>query len=188
MKDYRYANRGMTLEQLIRHSNMRYREAGVAVIEKQATEFIPIRDGRGRVVSCKIVGQSSVDFIGRVGSMPIAIESKHTSSDSIRWDAVQEHQGDFLTRFSEGGQGIGIVLVSFKLERFFAVPWAFWETARTAWIETPKTKVTVEFEGVTWTTNGKASMKPSDLLPEWEIPFGGLNGLDYLAGIKLKHR
>lgn len=188
MKDYRMANRGQNLEQIIRYSNMRYRDSGLAVIEKQATEFIPIRDGRGRVVSCKIIGKSSVDFIGRVGSIPIAIEAKHTSIDSIRWDVVQEHQGDFLTRFSEGGQGISLVLVSFKLERFYAVPWPFWETARTAWIETPKTKVRVEFEGVTWTTNGKASMKPSDLLPEWEVPFGGMIGLDYLEGIRSKHR
>lgn len=181
MKNYTYGNRGMNFEQFIRHSNIRYQDAGLAIVVKQPTEFLPIRDGRGKIVSCKVEGKSSVDFIGRVGSVPIAIEAKHTSSDSIRWDAVQEHQGDFLTRFSEGGQGISLVLVSFKLERFYAVPWAFWETARTAWIETPKTKVTVEFEGVTWTTNGKASVKPSELLPEWEIPFGGMIGLDYLA-------
>ena len=31
-----------------------------------------------------------------------------------------------------------------------------------------------------WKTNGKASLKAEDLLPEWEITIGGKTGLDYL--------
>ena len=180
MKDIRYANKGMPFEQFVIYSNERYLQRGEAVIDKVPTEFIPIRDSRGKVISCKVNKKSSVDFLGRVGSRPIAIEAKHTSSDSIRWDAVQPHQAAYLERYIDRGQGIGVVLVSFNLRRFWAVPAQFWLAARSAWENSPKSKPTVEHEGTIWTGNGKASVKQSELLPEWEVTMDARIGLDYL--------
>ena len=175
-----HANRGQDLETFIRYANSRYRATGEAIITKQPTEFLPIRDRRGVVVSCKVAEKSTVDFIGRVRNRPLAMEAKRTKGDSIRWAEVKDHQAAFLTDFMGNGEGISLVVVSFDLRTFYAVPWAFWEAARTAWIKNPKSKVTVTHNGTTWTTNGKASVKESELLPEWEVKMGGRIGLDYL--------
>lgn len=186
-----YGNRGRTFEEFITFANKRYREQGAAVVWKVPTPFLPIRNGRGEIVSCKVEEKSCVDYLGRVGDRPIAIEAKHTKGDSIRWDAVQEHQSAFLTDFCRGGNGISLVVVSFGLGRFYAVPWQAWKRGRDAWQEAQRKGLRkaeiVEVrandeEGnyKTWSTNGKASVKENELLDEWEITMGGKYGLDYL--------
>lgn len=186
MKDYRQANRGQAFEDFIGFANRRYREMGLAIVEKQNTHFIPIRDRNGRITNCIVQERSTVDYIGRAGNTPVAIEAKNTKGKNIRFDAVQEHQGAFLTDFCANGEGISLVLVSFSMERFYVVPWAFWRTGRDAWEKAKRRgekvaeKKTVTFRGQTWTTSGKASVRPDELLPEWEVPMGGRIGLDYL--------
>ena len=186
MKDRRYGNRGMTLEEFMNYSNNCYRRDGVAVVWKVPTAFKPIRDYRGVVVSCKVEEKSCVDFLGRVGSIPLAVEAKETRSDSIRFDAVQDHQGEFLRDYEGQGEAICLVVVSFNLDRFYAIPAKFWLTARDAWKEAQRLKkrkadqITIEYNGETWTTPGKASVREDELLPEWRVECGGRYGLDYL--------
>lgn len=186
MKDRRYANRGATFEQYLRYTNERYKNDGVAVICKIPTEILPIRNAYGTVVNAKVCTKSTVDFIGRAQNRPIAIEAKETKSDSIRFDAVQDHQADFLRLYEQEGAGISLVVVSFNLERFYAVPATFWLAGRDAWKKAQKLgkkkaeQITITYEGQTWTTTGKASVKETELLPEWKIEQGGRYGLDYL--------
>lgn len=177
-----HGNRGMTLEEIVKLSNLRYRHTGVAVITKIPTEFLPIRNRSGKVVNCKANGKASVDFIGRRMDEPIAIEAKETNDGLIRYDAVQEHQKDFLDDFMDNGEGLSYVLVSFSLERFYMVPWRYWRVGRAAWKEAQRQgKRKAEIITVDgWNTNGKASLKESDLLPEWEVKMNTRVGLDYL--------
>ena len=189
-KDYRYANRGQSFEEFLRFANEQYKREGVAVIQKIPTEFIPLRNAEGRVCNVKVKGKSSVDFIGRLGNTPIAIEAKETRSDTIRFDEVQDHQAEFLDVFTAGGAAPGYIVVSFNLDHFYLVPWPFWKAARDAWKDAQwrcKKKaeaITVEHNGQTWTTPGKASVRRSELHPEWEIKTGGRMGLDYLGVYK----
>ena len=177
-----HANRGQTLEEIIKLSNAQYRYHRHAVITKIPTEFLPIRNRSGQVVSCKVNGKASVDFIGRVEGTPIAVEAKETNADNIRYDAVQEHQKDFLDDFTNDSDGLGYVLVSFALERFYMVPWRFWRAGRQAWKDAQR-RGNRKAEVITacgWNTSGKASMKESELNPEWEVKMHSRVGLDYL--------
>lgn len=174
MKDFRQANKGKAFEEYIAYSNRAYLNSDVAVITKQYVEMLPIRNHQGAVVSCKVGEKSTVDYLGRFRNIPIAIEAKNTKSGVIRFDAVQDHQARFLKQFTSEGQGIGLVLVSFNLDRFFAIPSVFWLAAREKWEEAKRKsekkteKVTISCFGQTWTTPGKASIRPEELLPEWE--------------------
>lgn len=185
-KDKRYANRGQSLEQFIRFANDQYKRDGIAVVTKIPTEFLPIRNAYGQVVSCKVVEKSSVDFIGRVGSMPLAGEAKETKQDNIRFDAVQDHQAAFLDAYEGENEAICVVVVAFNLKTFYVVPWRFWKAGREAWKQAQSygkrtaDKITIEYNGETWTTTGKASVKESELLDEWRVDTGGRYGLDYL--------
>lgn len=190
MKSVSHANRGASFENYIGYANKMYRREGIAIIEKQYVEMLPIRDGMGRVVNVKICEKSTVDYIGRLGSTPIAIEAKHTSVDTIRFDAVQDHQSDFLTDYSAKEEGLAFVLVSFKLNAFYCIPWPFWKAARDAWKKAQwqgkkkAEQITIEYNGQTWTTPGKASVHAAELLPDWRVETGGRTGLDYLAAYK----
>lgn len=60
-----HANRGRPFEELLKLASARYQIAGRGVVRKVPTEFLPIRDARGEVVSCKVEEKSCVDFLGR---------------------------------------------------------------------------------------------------------------------------
>ena len=190
MKDFRKANRGMSLEEFITYSNQSYRRDGVAVVWKVPTPFKPIRNAYGQVVSCKVDGKSCVDYLGRVGTVPIAIEAKETKDTSIQFNRVEDHQADFMDSFFGQNEAIGLVVVSFSLTSFYAVPWPFWKAARDAWKAAQKLgkrkaeQITITHDGQTWTTTGKASAKESEMLKEWEVVPGGLYGLDYLQNYR----
>ena len=179
-----YANRGMTFESYIEYANERYRNHGVAVVVKQPTPFKPIRNRQGQVVSCKVEEKATVDYLGRYRGVPVAIEAKHTSTNRIRFDAVQDHQAKFLDDFvGEYGVGFGAVLVSFQMERFFLVPWCFWKEARDLWRKSRGTKRMINSYAMTWETTGKASVSADELLPEWEIKQNNKYGLAYLSKV-----
>lgn len=183
MKNRSFANRGGTLEQYIKFANTGYRRDRIAFIEKQSTEFIPLRDGYGKVYSVKVERKATFDFLGRYKSHPIAIEAKNTNTDSIRFDAVQPNQADDLDDFTAEPGTIGLVLVSFNLERFFAVPWAFWGYAYDLRVRRDDKTTTVNLHafGQEWDVPKKKSVRIEELNPAWEVSgHGTLYGLDYL--------
>lgn len=170
MKQKQYANRGQPFENFIRFANERYQQKDVAVITKQATEFIPIRNSSGKVCNVKVEHKATVDFLGRYKQYPIAIEAKNTSSDSIRFDAVQPHQADYMDRFCNQPGTIGLVLVSFNLQKFYAVPWAFWGEAYDLRVRR-QNKATVRLHAFDeeWTVPNKMSARIEDMSPLWEV-------------------
>ena len=183
---YNKANLGMPFEELLEYTNQRYMINKEAIVCKQHTKFIPLRNAYGQIVSCKVEEKATVDFLGRYKYLPVAIEAKHTSSDRISYSQVKLHQSLFLESFRSNGYGFSGVLVSFKMERFFFVPWPFWKAARCAWENrTNKNsrkaeKVTVERYGIQWETNGMATVSADELPKEFEVKTDHKYGLPYL--------
>ena len=145
------------------------------------------------MTGCKVNQKSCVDYLGRVGTMPIALEAKETRQDSIRFDAVQDHQASFLDDFTKDDKGLGAVVVSYSLNSFYVIPWACWRAGREAWKEAQRARkrkaerVTIDLgNGKSWMTPGRAGIKESELLPEWQVPSGGVYGLDYLRNYREK--
>lgn len=183
MKDYRQANRGRPFEELLKMVHANYQRYGAAVVHKIPTEFLPIRDAAGKIVSCKVEDKSCVDYLGRYYNIPVAVEAKHTMARRIKFSEVQDHQAAFMDDFCDNPGAVGLVLVSFSLCRFYAVPWQFWKAARTGWQTGTQEPVTAY--GQTWTPPGKASASPEELHPEWEVRPGGAFVLPYLHTIEI---
>ncbi len=185
-RDFRQANRGRPFEEFINFANKSYQARGIACVHKVPTEFLPIRDGTGRVVDCKVEHKSCVDYLGRYKGTPVAVEAKHTDDARIRFDRVEDHQAAYMDDFCKDPGAVGIILVSFSLRRFFAVPWQAWKGARDQWTEAQKSgrrhpgAVPLMVYGQFWNTPGMASVSPEQMLPSWEIHTGGVNGLPYL--------
>ena len=178
-----YANRGRALEEFIKFANERYKKKSVAFIEKQCTEFIPIRNSAGKVVNVKVEHKATFDFLGRYKQYPIAIEAKESRTDSIALSRIEPNQVDDLNAFCKSPGTIGLVVVSFESKRYYAIPWQFWAAAYElrALQKDRKTPKTVIFFNQEWNIPKRASVKETELLPEWKIPSQDLNfGLHYL--------
>lgn len=183
MKDRSHANRGQPLEVFIKFANSRYRQKGLAHIEKQNTEFIPLRDRTGKIVSCKVEEKATFDFLGRYKQHPIAIEAKNTNDPTIRWDRVEDNQAIDMDSFNKEPGTIGLVVVSFNLRKFYAIPWAFWSAAYETRVRRGdrKSPLKVDAFGITWNIPPKASFREEEIPPEFEIPSHDRTfGLPYL--------
>ena len=90
MKAWGQANRGRPFEQLIEMANTQYRNKKIAVIHKVPTAWIPLRDGRGRIVSAKVEEKAAVDFLGTYCGQSLAFDAKHCSDERIRWDRLRD--------------------------------------------------------------------------------------------------
>lgn len=186
MKSYSQANRGRPFEDFLKFAHQRYQHTGKACVHKVPTEFLPIRNASGTICNCKVEEKSCVDYLGRYRNIPVAIEAKHEEGTRISFSRVEPHQAEYLDDFCREPEAVGIVIVSFGLRRFFAIPWVFWKTARDAWEQRPNKKSTkaaiqtVRAYGWEWKTTGMASASPEQLHPEWEIRAGGETGLPYL--------
>lgn len=184
MKDYSKANRGKPFEDFLLFVHDAYQRKGIAVVHKVPTEFIPLRDGTGRIFNVKVERKSCVDYLGRYGPTPVAVEAKHTEDDRIRFDRVEDHQAGYMDDWVRDPQAVGVILVSFSLRRFFAVPWPAWKAARDECRATPPrhkpVSVPVKYAGVFWDTPRAASVSADELPEEWEIKTGGATGLPYL--------
>ena len=185
MKNRSYANRGQPLEHFIEFANDRYRQKHMAFIKKQNTGFLPIRNASGKIVSCKVEQKATFDFLGYYKGHPIAIEAKNSETDTIRWDRIEENQAEDMDDFTSWPGTIGLVVVSFKLERFFAIPWALWSAAYDARVRpgaTRTARVKAEAFGHTWDIPQKFSVREDEIPPEFEIPNHDFTyGLHYLA-------
>lgn len=183
-----HANRGRTLEDFLEFANNQYRNLGQALITKQHTKFIPIRNSKGRVATVKVEEKATVDYMGRYKNIPIALEAKHTKGKRMSFSQVQDHQAAYLDDWTKEEGAIALVLISYGLTKFYAIPWPFWKAARDAWEnkkeKTKAEKITVEAYGWKWTTTGMASASPEELLDDWEVKPGGRTGLPYLEIIE----
>lgn len=189
MKDYTKANRGKPFEDFLKFAHSSYQRSGIACVHKVPTEFIPLRDGTGRIVNCKVEEKSCVDYLGRYRNVPVAVEAKHEEGKRIAFSRVEPHQAEYMDDYTKDPEAAGIVIVSFSLRRFFAVPWIFWKAARDAWEQKPRNstkseKRTVKAYGWEWETPGMASASPEQFHPDWEIKTGGSSGLPYLEIIE----
>ena len=187
MKDRSYANRGKSLEDMINFANRRYDCKEIAMVQKVPTEFIPLRNARGQVYSVKVEHKSTVDYLGRYKGYPLAMEAKKTASGAIRFDAVQPHQAEFLDKFTKEAGTIGIVLVCFDFQRFFAVPWTFWGAAYETRVrrDDRTSNLTVSAFGEVWIVPKKKSVRIEELNVSWEISgFDATYGLNYLENIE----
>lgn len=168
-KDPRYASRGVALEKQIILVNNLYRRHGIALIEKVPTEWLPIRDSHGRVVSAKVTRQAAVDFVGVYGGTAIAFDAKGTREARVRWDRVEEHQAEWLKDWVRAG-GLAFVLVASigagMREQWWLCPWEWWWHGLNLWQQ----------------GEGPASFKVGELRDEWKVPEkGGRVPMDYLS-------
>lgn len=103
------------LEEMINFTNTKYREKGLALIQKVPTPITPINiDKENRHITLAYFEQkSTVDYIGVVQGVPICFDAKECAVDTFSMSNIHEHQITFMKEFEEQN-GIAFLLIYFK--------------------------------------------------------------------------
>ena len=127
--------RGSTLEDLINRTNEKYRERGLALIQKVPTPITPIQiDQEHRHITLAYFDQkSTVDYIGAVQGIPVCFDAKECASDTFPIQNIHEHQVNFMSDFEKQG-GCAFFLIYFTGRNlFYYLPFeflrVFWDRA-----------------------------------------------------------
>lgn len=107
--------RGSTLEEFINHTNERYTEKGLALIQKIPTPITPVKiDQESRHITLAYFDKiSTVDYIGAVQGIPVCFDAKECRVDTFPLQNVHEHQIDFMDKF-EKQRGIAFLLIYYS--------------------------------------------------------------------------
>ena len=114
--------RGSTLEEFINHTNTRYSEMGLALIQKIPTPITPVRiDKEHRHITLAYFDKiSTVDYIGAVQGIPVCFDAKECNADTFPLQNVHEHQIHFMEKFEQQG-GISFLLIYLQPGRNFTI-------------------------------------------------------------------
>ena len=112
--------RGSGLEDLINATNERYRQNGLALIQKIPTPITPVEMDMTskRITLAYFEQKSTVDYIGTVQGIPIAFDAKECAKDTFPLANIHEHQMDFMRDF-ENQDGIAFFLIFFSKRDVF---------------------------------------------------------------------
>ena len=128
--------RGSALEDLTNLSNDKYRDKGLALIQKVPTPIKPIKiDQESRHITLAYFEQkSTVDYIGVVQGIPVCFDAKECATDTFSLQNIHEHQVDFMGNF-EAQQGIAFFLIYYTTKDvFYYLPYEmlkfFWDRAK----------------------------------------------------------
>ena len=125
--------RGSVLEEMINHTNDRYRRSGLGLIQKIPTPIKPIEmDKTSRHITLAYFEQkSTVDYIGAVQGIPVCFDAKECHAATFPLQNNHEHQMQFMKEFEEQG-GVSFILLYFvTVDELYYVPFRdlehFWQ-------------------------------------------------------------
>lgn len=107
--------RGSTLEEFINHTNERYTELGLALIQKIPTPITPVKiDQESRHITLAYFDKiSTVDYIGAVQGIPMCFDAKECKADTFPLQNIHDHQMEFMEKFEKQG-GISFLLIYYS--------------------------------------------------------------------------
>ena len=107
--------RGSTLEEFINHTNERYTELGLALIQKIPTPITPVKiDQESRHITLAYFDNiSTVDYIGAVQGIPVCFDAKECKADTFPLQNIHDHQMEFMEKFEKQG-GISFLLIYYS--------------------------------------------------------------------------
>lgn len=108
--------RGSTLEDLINVSNEKYRECGLALVQKIPTPIKPLRIDKesSQITLAYFEKDSTVDYIGVVQGVPVCFDAKECTADKFSMQNIHEHQYQFMKEF-EQQQGVSFLIIFFTM-------------------------------------------------------------------------
>ena len=107
--------RGSTLEEMINRTIDKYKEKGLALIQKVPTPItqINIEPSTRHITLAYFDQKSTVDYIGVVQGIPVCFDAKECAVDTFALQNIHPHQFDFMERFEEQ-RGIAFLIIYYS--------------------------------------------------------------------------
>ncbi|MCR5202486.1 MAG: Holliday junction resolvase RecU [Lachnospiraceae bacterium] len=128
--------RGSMLEESINMTNEKYRDMGLALVQKIPTPITPVEFDKktNHIVLAYFEQKSTVDYIGAVQGIPVCFDAKECATDTFPLQNVHEHQMKFMKDFEKQG-GISFIIIYFKKSDIYMyLPFdkllSFWERGK----------------------------------------------------------
>ena len=104
--------RGSILEEMVNHTNDKYSDQGLALIQKIPTPITPVKfDKESRHITLAYFEKrSTVDYIGAVQGIPVCFDAKECAVDTFTLANIHEHQVAFMKEFEDQG-GVAFFLI-----------------------------------------------------------------------------
>ncbi|MBR0148303.1 MAG: Holliday junction resolvase RecU [Lachnospiraceae bacterium] len=111
--------RGSALEDMINRTNDKYRQTGLALIQKIPTPITPINiDKESRHITLAYFDQkSTVDYIGTVQGVPVCFDAKECATDTFALANIHEHQVEFMREW-EAQDGVAFFIIHYTHRDF----------------------------------------------------------------------
>ena len=117
---------GSGFERLIEVTCAVYKNIGKAHIQKTPEPFKLLKK-KGKQAIGVYEKKAQPDFTGTIkGGRSIVFEAKHTDSTNVPFDRLSPAQEKDLAYHDHLG-AVALVVISFSLKRFYAVPWTDWK-------------------------------------------------------------
>ena len=119
--------RGSTLEDMINLTIEKYRDSGIALIQKIPTPIKPVTmDKETRRITLAYFDQkSTVDYIGVVQGIPICFDAKECNTDTFPLQNIHKHQFDFMECF-EKQEGISFLIIYYThKDEMYYLPFSY---------------------------------------------------------------
>ncbi len=112
--------RGSTLEELINRTNEKYRELGLALVQKIPTPITPINidHDKHQITLAYFDQKSTVDYLGVVQGVPVCFDAKECDADTFPLQNIHEHQVAYMCDF-EKQEGVAFILIYFTKDDVF---------------------------------------------------------------------
>lgn len=126
--------RGSALEELINETNEKYKEQGLAIVQKIPTPITPIKMNINKQITLAYFEQkSTVDYIGAVQGVPVCFDAKECKEDRFPLHNIHEHQVDFMEHFEKNGGVSFFILYYTQRDLMYYLPFDmfkfFWDRA-----------------------------------------------------------
>lgn len=128
-KNRSYANRGAFLERIIDMANNKYRNAGVADINKIPTP-VQITEDYGRTVKGRKEKALWVDYCGIYKGTAIIFDAKQIKGTNFPLANLEKHQYELLKSWHEKGARAFLLVYFSKQDKYFVLQF---EHLQTAW-------------------------------------------------------
>lgn len=122
-KNRSYANRGKWLEKIIDMANSKYRNAGIADINKIPTP-VQITEDNGRTVKGRKEKALWVDYCGIYNGKAVIFDAKQVSGTSFPLSNLEQHQYNLLKSWSEKGAVAFLIVYFSKQDKYYYLPFA----------------------------------------------------------------
>ena len=160
--------RGSLLETLINMTNDKYREKGLALVQKVPTPITPVNiNDKGQITLAYFDSKSTVDYIGVVQGIPVCFDAKECNKTTFPLQNIHEHQVKFMEDF-EAQDGVAFMIIYFSdTDEYYYAPFKeikkYWDRA---------------------VNGGRKSIKREEFVEGYYLDVTGKTTVPYLEGLE----